>query len=70
MMFWNDCWQRLVSMVYYRFPFDLLHFMSLWTIYVSERNVEAYCHAFIYGYRTKVGKLVQVNLYNTSKLFF
>ena len=28
---------------------DLLHFVSLSTIYAVERNVEVYCHAYISG---------------------
>ena len=48
---------------------DLLQFVSLLTIYAVEQNVVAYCHAYIYGKQTKIGTLVQMTPYYTSKLF-
>ena len=46
MIFWKDCWQRLVLMLHLCVCLDMLHFVSLLTIYVVERNVMAYCHAY------------------------
>ena len=43
--------------------------MSLLTIYAVEHNVVVYSHASILGYRTKLGTMVQMNLYYTLKLF-
>ena len=41
--FWRDCWQKFVSMLHLCVCLDLLHFVSLLTIYAVERNVLVYC---------------------------
>ena len=56
-------------MLLYCVCLDLLQFASLLTIYAVEQNVVAYCHAYIYGKRTKVGTLVQMITYYTSNCF-
>ena len=48
---------------------DLLHFVSLLTIYDVVCNVMACCHAYNYGQRAKVGGPVQMNRFYTLKLF-
>ena len=47
MIFSPDCWQKFVWMLHLYVCLDLLHFVSLSTIYGVERNVVAYCHAYI-----------------------
>ena len=34
-----------------------------------ERNLVAYCHAYNLKYRTKIGSLVQINLYYIQKWY-
>ena len=44
-------------------------FSVTFMIYAVERNVVAYCHAYISKQPTKLNWLVQRNLYYTSKVF-
>ena len=69
MILGRDCEQNIFSLFHLCVCLDLLQFVSLLTIYAVEQNVVAYCHAYIYGKRTKVGTLVQMIPYYTSKLF-
>ena len=69
MIFQRGCSQNFVSMFQLCVCLDLFHFVSFLTINAAERNVVAYSHAYIYGWWTKVGTLVQMNLHYTSKLF-
>ena len=48
MTFKRDCWEMFVSLLHLCVCRDLLHFMSLLTFYVVERNVVAYFHAHIW----------------------
>ena len=51
--FWRDCWQNFVWMLHFCVCIDLLHFMSLSTIYAVDRNLVAYCHGYIMGNEPK-----------------
>ena len=65
MILGRDCEQKYYFMFHLCVSPDLLQFVSLLTIYAVEQNVVAYCHAYIYGKRTKVGTLVQMIPYYT-----
>ena len=67
MILGKDCEQKFFSMLQLCVFLDLLQLVSLLTIYAVEQNVVAYCHAYIYGKRTKVGTLVEMIRYYTSK---
>ena len=69
MILGRDYEQKFFCMLHLCVCLDLLQFVSILTIYAVEQNVVVYCHAYIYGKRTKVGTLVQMNLHYTSKMF-
>ena len=46
MIFWKDCWQTFVSMLHLCVSFDLLHYVSFFTIHAVDRNFVDYCHAY------------------------
>ena len=54
-------------MLHIRVCFVFLHFVSLLTIFVVEQNVVAYAN--ISKQQNKFGRLVQMKLYYTLKLF-
>ena len=49
----HDILKKLSAKTYFDASFmcflDLLHFVSLLTVYVVERKFVAYCHAYVYG---------------------
>ena len=47
MISWKDCWQGFVWMLHLCVCLDLLHFVSLSTIYAIEHNFVVYCHTYI-----------------------
>ena len=61
--------RRFVWMLHSCVCFDLLHFVSLSMNRAVEGNVVAYCHAYNEDKFSKVGRLVQMNLHYTLKLF-
>ena len=68
-----DHLMRLLATICIDSPFECLSgfvaFRATFTIYVVERNVVAYCHAYTYVQQTEVDGLVQMNFCYTSKLF-
>ena len=49
MIFGRNCLQRFVLMLHLCVCLDLLHFVSLLTIYAVKRNVVTYCHTYSNG---------------------
>ena len=49
----HDILKKLSAKTYFDALFmcflDLLHFVSLLTVYVVERKFVSYCHAYVYG---------------------
>ena len=49
----HDIFKKLSAKTYFDASFmcflDLLHFVSLLTVYVVERKFVVYCHAYVYG---------------------